>query len=799
MVCCLLVALIGLFRHADNVVSIEVGENVQKSLDTAWDSWNDLLDKLTNMEAFYPVPNVDCSSEPQSTFALCDPELNPENRATDLVSRLSLEELIGQTSFNSPAIPRLGINAYNWNSKCLHGWSKSDSWFGHTWTVFPAPIGLGATFNPQLLKKVGQITADEGRALHNLLLVSYDGDSVEGGGLNCVGPNADVLTDPRRPGAQDTYGEDPLIISRLGVAYTIGLQGTQKYIKVAASSIYTPISRCLGELHQPNWNNLYLSPLQSLIQTGNVSQIFIRGIGINEDFDTCYVYLLKKVIRQRFGGGKISVCSRTTAPSMSPALATALLMNATIDIDWGEVYLDQLKNSLKQKLLVEQTVRDSVWRSFYLRIRLGDFDPPELVPYQYIDSRYLNTPVHQTINLQAALESIVLLKNLGGLLPLDVNSLNKLAVIGPNANSTLLSSHGGTPAFVISILQGIRDAVNHTHVEVEYQTGCNGVACPDTSLFEKAVDIVHDADFVIMVMGLDYSVESEGRVATTCESTLVNTLRLPGCQERLIEEVIDYNSHVILILINGGPLVIPNLFIHKGVIGIIEAFYPGALGGKAVSDVLFGRYNPAGKMPYTTLYSEDILSESNTPDQTYHYLTTEPLIPFGYGLSYSDFEYSSLDISTTQVEPCQSIKLTVSVQNSGDVEGDEVVQVYIRPPKISGKPLIPNVKLVAFERVNIHPQVVHVSSFELNPYLLSLVDNDDGDYYVFPGQYTLIVTGGLEENELKTVFDIVGSSAVNIKECHGTPSCIVCRHTTHAHTQLQFLIAHVAGAPPPLY
>ena len=780
VVCCLCFTLVILYWHADYVVSKEVEDSIQKSLDTAWENWKDLLDKLTSFEgaSFDPVPNVDCRSEPQSAYAFCNPELSPSARATDLVSRLSVEEVMEQTSFNSPAIPRLGINAYNWKSRCLHGWSRSgrDNWLRHTWTVFPAPIGLGATFNPQLLHKVGQTTADEGRALHNLLLVAYDGDSVEGAGLNCVGSNAHLLMDPRRPGAQETYGEDPLLASKLGVAYTAGLQGALKYLKVAASSMYTPLSSCRGEISLHDLHDSYLSTLKSLVQAGNVSQIFSSGIDVeckSEGPDALggHEYLMKRIIRQKFRAGNISVCSGAAGKLASPALAAALLINATTDINLGEekpVYLSQLQNALKEKLVAEQTLRNAVWRSFYLRIRLGDFDPPELVPYQYIDSKHLNTPVHQTLNLQAARESIVLLKNLGNLLPLHVDSLNKLAVIGPNANatSTLLSGHGGNPAFVTSILQGIRDAINHTHVDVEYQPGCASVACSDTSLFEKAVDIVHDANFVIMVMGLDYRLESEdqGRVSTQCESIPVDALGLPGCQERLVEEVIDYSSRVILILINGGPLVIPNLFFHKGVVGIVEAFYPGALGGKAVADVLFGRYNPAGRMPYTTLYSEDMLS-----GHTYRYLKSEPLIPFGYGLSYSEFEYSSLAVPTKQIQPCDSIKLTVSVQNVGDFEGDEVIQVYVRPPE---RPFIPSVQLVAFERVSIHSQAVHVSTFELRPYLLSFVD-EDGERYIFPGKYTLVVTGGLEEMELSSVFTIEGNSK-NIDECPHAQTCLVC-------------------------
>ena len=794
--CGLCVALVVLYWHADHVVSRDIGNSVQKSFDRVWANWKDLVDKLNTLEdvSFQPIPNVDCRSEPQSSFGFCNPKLSPQARATDLVLRLSLRELIDQTSANAPAIPRLGINAYNWKSNCLHGWGKlgQSDWFGYTWTVFPAPIGLGATFNPQLVQKVGHITADEGRALHNLLLVHFNGDSVEGGGLSCFAPNVNLLIDPRWRYAQETYGEDPLVVSKLGVAYATGLQGkSDKYFKMAASPKYFPMSTCPGELPITvhDLYDTYLPAFKSLVLAGNVAQIVASSSGMRCKLEAigirrAYNYFLKTVLRQKFGAENISICSSAATFTTRSELAAAMFINATNDIDLGEenVYLSELEIALRVGLVVEQTIRNSVWRSFYLRIRLGDFDPPELVPYQYMDASHLNKPAHQTINLQAARESIVLIRNQGDLLPLHTDSLNKLAVIGPNANATsaLLSTDGGIPTFVISVLQGIRETVNDTHVDIDYQPGCVDVVCSDTSLFEEAVGIVHDADFVIMVMGLDHTIENRDhdRVSTTCESLPIDILALPGCQERLVEEIIDYNSHVILILINGGPVSISKLYMHRGVIAIIEAFYPGPLGGRAVADVLFGRYNPGGRMPYTTFYSsKDILpsishSMHESPGQTYRYFSKEPLIPFGYGLSYSEFEYFSLDVPTTIIQPCNSIKVSVSVQNVGEVEGDEVIQVYIKPPRILGKPFIPIVQLVAFERINIRPQIVHVASFELNSYLLSVVDQD-GEHYVFPGQYTLMVTGGLEGKELNCVFSIEGS-ATNIMDCPAISSCLVC-------------------------
>lgn len=784
-VCGLAIALIILYWHADYVVSKEIGNGVQLSLDAAWANWKTFVDTLNTLEEsrFEPVPSVDCQSQPQSSYAFCNPDLSPQDRATDLVWRLSLDELIDQTSAAAPGIPRLGINAYNWKSHCLHGWSKlgMSNWFGYTWTVFPAAIGLGATFNPHLVHNIGQVTAEEGRALHNLLLVRFNGDSQEGGGLNCFAPNVNLYRDPRWCKAQETYGEDPFLLSKLGVAFTTGLQGHFKYLKVAAATKYFPVASCSEHVVNVRIHDLYdtfLPAFKSQIQAGNVSQIVISDCGMRSKEENDY--LLKTVLRKKFGAENISLCF-DRAGTYSAELAAARF-TTDIDLRDEKIHSSEFDKALSSRLISEQTLRKSAWRNFYLRIRLGDFDPPEFVPYQFIDASHLNRPAHQTLNLQAARESIVLLRNLGNLLPLHVDSLNKLAVIGPNANAStaLLPTSGGIPAFTVTVLQGLQEAVDNTHVDMEYQPGCANVECLDTSLFEEATDIVHDADFVIMVMGLDHAFETKDqvRVSTACETEPIDSLGLPGCQEQLVEEVIDYNSRVILVLINGGPVSVPNLYSHKGVVGIVEAFYPGPLGGRAVSDVLFGRYNPGGKMPYTVFHSsKDVLPSNNynmyeAPGQTYRYFSKEPLIPFGYGLSYSEFEYFSLDVPITDIQPCNSLKISVSVQNVGRVEGDEVIQLYVCPPKISGKPFIPNIQLVAFERVTIHPQVVHVASFELTPLLLSLV-GEDGEHYLFPGKYTLVVTGGLENNRLTTVFSMTGP-VTNVLDCRAIPTCLSC-------------------------
>lgn len=756
-----------------------------------------------------PVSSVDCETRPQSTYPFCNPALSPQERATDLVSRLTTEELILQTSSLAPAIPRLGIKDYNWRSNCLHGWSKSGgTWYrGLSWTVFPMPVGLGASFDTSLVRKVAEVTADEGRALHNVMLAYFNGSSTEAAGLNCFSPNVNLLRDPRWGRAQETYGEDPFLISQVGVAYTRGLQEGMdpNYLKVAACAKHFAVHsgpenirfKFKANVSLHDLFDTFLPAFKSQVLAANVAQIMPAYNGVRCKYQTdgapstANPYLLKSVLRKRFGASNISVVADNTAILFvylhqryisSLSLDVAVCMNATVDIDLGydRTYPSSLPLALEEKKVTEASLRDAVWRSFLVRMRLGDFDPSSKVPYQLINASHLNTPENQELNLRAARESIVLLRNLLDSLPLDARSLRKLAVVGPNANATqtLLGNYEGITTSVVSVLDGIKEAVKGNHVSVSHALGCESVKCPDTSNFQAAIDIVHDANYVVMVMGLDGTVEAEGedRAVTECEGVPQDILALPGCQTELVETIIQYNSMVILVLINGGPISLPTLFNHRGVLGIIEAFYPGAQGGRAVAEVLFGHYNPGGRMPMTVYSSvSDVppavsYDMSHPPGRTYRYFTGEALIPFGYGLSYTEFEYKTVMLSSDNINPCESIKVSTSVENIGDIGGDEVIQVYVQPPKMSGK-IFPRIQLLGFERAYIGPSVIYVASFTLNSYVLSLVD-EDGERYVFPGQYLVHVGGGGDENYLTKEFSITGD-VTNIARCEGA-QCLAC-------------------------
>ena len=456
---------------------------------------------------FSRYQSVECQKKPQASYPFCNAELDLFSRTDDLVGRLTIEELIQQTSSIAPAIPRLGINAYNWRSNCMHGWSRSGgNWIDTLqWTVFPAPIGLGATFDTDLLYRAGQITSGEGRALHNVMLQEFKGESTEAAGLNCFSPNVNLFRDPRWGRGQETYGEDPYLLSMLGVTYTRGLQEGKdpRYLKVAACAKHFAVHSGPEELRLGFVANVslydlystYLPAFKSQVLAGKVAQMMpaYNGIRVPKFSDDgapacANKYLLKSILREEFKAPNISVVSDNGgifyAVKFQKFFSTgvqsaASSMKASTDIDLGfdKIYPESFRSALNKHLVDEQTIKNAVWRSFYLRMRLGDFDPPSKVMYQSIGRNYLDTRNNQAVNLEAAIKSIVLLKNTNDFLPLLPTALKKVAVIGPNINVIPLSNYEGIPSTTVSVLQAIKASLG-SNVIVSNATGCSNSKCP---------------------------------------------------------------------------------------------------------------------------------------------------------------------------------------------------------------------------------------------------------------------------------------------------------------------------------
>ena len=771
-------------------------------------------DKIRN-SSFTPSPNVDCTSMPQSSYLFCKSGADPMERALDLVSRLTLIELINQTSSSASAIPRLGIKDYNWRSNCLHGWSLSGGdWGDLKWTVFPSPNGLAATFDPELIRLVGGITGIEGRALHNEMLVKFKGSSTEAAGLNCFSPNVNLHRDPRWGRGQETFGEDPLLVSVIGASYTRGLQeGPDKnFLLVAACAKHYAVHSGPDNLRLIFSANVsmydmyysYLPAFKAQVMGAKVAQMMpaLSGLRCIKQLDgapdVANPFLLKSVLRDEFGAPNISIISDNSAIREvfdthhyvdSYILAAAVSMNASNDLDLGPdlVYNNYLETALQEGLVTLGAIKTAVTRNFYLRMLVGDFDPPSFVPYQNINKLNLDTELNRKTNLRTAQESIVLLKNLVGNLPMNKDKIGRLVVLGPNANDSLvlLSSYQGIPSQSVTILQGIQEHLKGSTVQVLYDKVCEDVLCNSTDNFTPAEVIAMSADYVVMVMGLkDNVMEREGfdRVQTKCDGRSVPLLGLPGCQKELVKRIANINPHVILVLLNGGPLSIPDLYRDPKVVGVVEAFYPGALGGIAVADVLFGAFNPSGKMPVSVYESEDDLPPSvdynmrpvdGSPGRTYRYSSKEPLIPFGFGLSYATFKYLDLVLVKTEIAPCDSLEALTSLKNlSPDIAGDEIVQLYVIPVEtLIPTVLAPKLNLVGFKRISLLPGSLQNVSLKIDPYRLS-VANSNGVHTIYPGTYDLQV-GISGSGSLTTTFTISGN-AVKTSTCSDAPLCLAC-------------------------
>ena len=487
--------------------TVDGGESVMRDSDYVVDARTDIYTKMTEQQSTLTrYQSVMCQKDPQASYAFCNVNLDFVSRTDDLVGRLTMAEMIQQTSSIAPAIPRLGINAYNWRSNCMHGWSRSGGKWIDTlqWTVFPAPIGLGATFDTGLLYRAGQITSDEGRALHNVMLQEFKGESTEAAGLNCFSPNVNLFRDPRWGRGQETYGEDPYLLSMLGVAYTRGLQEGKdpKYLKVAACAKHYVVHSGPEELRLGFVANVslydlystYLPAFKSQVLAGKVAQMMpaysgVRVPNFSDDGapDCANKYLLKTILREEFAAPNISVVSDNGgilyAVKSQEFFKTAVesaagSISASTDIDLGfdQVYSNFLQTALNEHLVNEKNIKDAVWRSFYLRMRLGDFDPPSKVMYQSIGKGHLDTYNNQAINLEAAIKSIILLKNKDDFLPLLPTALKKIAVIGPNINAIPLSNYQGIPSTTVSVLQGITTILGNS-VVVSSARGCSNSKC----------------------------------------------------------------------------------------------------------------------------------------------------------------------------------------------------------------------------------------------------------------------------------------------------------------------------------
>jgi beta-glucosidase len=658
-------------------------------------------------------------------------------RVTDLVRQMTLEEKVSQMKDVAPAIPRLGIPEYNWWNEALHGVARSG-----LATSFPQAIGLAATWNDSLIFRMATAISDEARAKYHEYIRADSHQRYQG--LTFWSPNINLFRDPRWGRGQETYGEDPFLTGRLAVQFIRGMQGDDpRYLKTVSTVKHFAVhsgpepSRHTFDavVSERDLRESYLPHFETAIREGGAYSLMCAYNRVGGKAACGSDLLLRDILRGEWGfpGYVVSDCGaiddiylRHNVVQTAPA-AAALAVKSGTDLDCGRVY-PNLVEAVRQGLIAEQAIDTSVVRLFTARFRLGMFDSPDRVRWARIPLTALDQSAHRELALQVARESMVLLKNDGGVLPLRKNP-GTIAVIGPNADQRemLLGNYNGSPADSVTPLRGIREAVA-PGTRVLYARGADladglpGLdvapsSMPATSaesLEVEAVKAAQQADAVVVFLGLTGRLEGE-EMPVRVEGFVGGdrtSLDLPAPQERLLERIASLGKPTVLVLLNGSALAVNWAQAHVG--AILEAWYPGQAAGTAIADVLFGNYNPGGRLPVTFYKSVNDLppfDDYRMAGRTYRFFNGAVLYPFGHGLSYTKFAYGSLRTNAESLSAAGTLTVRVDLRNTGNRTGDEVAQLYVH--HLGSAVERPKRDLRGYQRVTLRPGERRTVEFSL--------------------------------------------------------------------------------------
>ena len=684
--------------------------------------------------------------------------------AEDLVSRMTIEERAGQLRFDAPAIERLGIPAYNWWNEGLHGLAR-----GGTATSFPQAIGMAAMFDEALSEQIGDVISSEARAKYNVL--SKEGDRDIYHGLTLWSPNINIFRDPRWGRGQETYGEDPYLTARLGSAFVRGLQGHGRTLKTAACAKHFAVHSGPEALRHSfdakatpkDLEETYLPAFHALVDAGVES---VMGAYNRTNGEPCCAssYLMHK-LRDEWGfeGYFVSDCwairdfHESHGVTSMPVQSVRMALKAGCDLNCGCTY-QQAMTAYSMGLITEEDITRSVVCLFTTRFMLGILGD-EGSEYDDLPYKLIESPDHLGLAKQAALESCVLLKN-NGLLPLDPASCGTIGVIGPNANSrsALIGNYHGTASRYVTILEGIQDAVGD-RCRVLYSEGCDlwedqvePLAQPGDRLAEAAA-VARASDTVILVLGLDETLEGEeGDTGNSYSSGDKEDLLLPGPQRLLLDRVLAIGKPTIIILLAGSAIDLQEA--NEKADAILLGWYPGAGGGKAVADLLFGTASPSGKLPVTFYRNEALkdmpaFEDYRMTGRTYRYYLGDPLYPFGYGLSYGDCIVTDLKADGKQVN--------ATICNQGTWDTGEVLQIYIHDEE---SPFAaPNPVLCGFKRVFLHAGEEINVTVDLDESAFSVV-SDEGERVRGSGCFRLYAGFGGPDQRTKA---LTGKSSLSVQ------------------------------------
>lgn len=684
--------------------------------------------------------------------------------ATALVKQMTVEEMISQLRHDAPAIERLGIPEYNWWNEGLHGVARAG-----TATVFPQAIGLAAAWDEELLNEVADVISEEARAKYNVSVKYGDRDIYKG--LTFWSPNVNIFRDPRWGRGHETYGEDPFLTARLGVAFVKGLQGDGEHLKTAACAKHFAVHSGPEAIRhsfnakatKKDMYETYLPAFEACVKEAQVESVMGAYNRTNDEPCCGSDTLIKEILRGKweFQGHFVSDCWAISdfhehhGVTYNGVESSAMALNAGCDLNCGCTYLC-LKGAYEKKLVKKAAIEEAAIRLFTTRYLLGMFEETEYdaIPYTCVESKE-----HLELAQRAAEESIVLLKN-DGCLPLQKKQGMVLGVIGPNANSrsSLDGNYHGTASRYVTALEGLQDFAGED-MRVLYSQGSHLYRdyaedmAKTGDRISEALAVAENSDVVILCLGLDETLEGEGGdEGNQYASGDKRDLSLPQSQLRLMEAVLETGKPVIVCVFAGSALDLS--MAEEKAAAVLQVWYPGCRGGHALADILFGKVSPSGKLPVTFYKSLDkvpAFEDYSMKGRTYRYLEEEPLYPFGYGLTYGDVQVKDARIISNHMagneakssECEEGCRLQVRVKNEGQCFTKDVVQVYIKNHGTEYAP--PHPVLCGFKKVGLDAGEEKVLELEI-PSKAFCVVNDDGEYVREGDSFTLYVgTNGVNE------------------------------------------------------
>ena len=689
-----------------------------------------------------------------------------QQRARELVGKMTLEEKASQLKYDAPAIPRLGVPAYNWWNEGLHGVARAG-----VATVFPQAIAIGAAFDTELAEKIGDTIAEEGRAKYNAYVKENDRDIYKG--LTFWSPNVNIFRDPRWGRGHETYGEDPYLTGELGKAFVDGIQGDGEYLKAAACAKHFAVHsgpeavrhKFDAKASKKDMRETYLPAFEKLVKDADVEGVMGAYNRTNGEPCCGSKTLMQDILRGEWGfdGYYVSDCwavrdfHTNHMVTDTAEESAALALKTGCDVNCGNTYLHMMK-AYEQGLVSEEDITLAAERLFTTRFMLGLFDETE---YDKIGYDRIECREHLALADRATAESVVLLKN-NGILPLEKKKLKAVGVIGPNANSraALIGNYHGTSSRYITVLEGIQDCMGED-VRVYYSEGCHLFKDRVENLglrqdrISEAVAVAKNSDVVVLCLGLDETLEGEeGDTGNSYASGDKVDLLLPEVQRELLEAVVAAGKPVILVNMTGSAMDLR--YAQEHCAAIVQAWYPGARGGRVVADILTGEISPSGKLPVTFYRDTEELpdfEDYSMKGRTYRYFMGEVLYPFGYGLTYGSAEISGVKLSGQELADGSEARLPggsfdsleVTVSNTGDRDVEEVVQVYIKA--LDSADATPNERLCGFARVSVKTGGQAVVQVPVDRDALTVI-NDEGEKVSGGSRYAVSV--GFGQSDART-------------------------------------------------